>query len=746
MKKKLAVTIALVLMLSMFVNPQMGQLAFSAQKNNYIYLSYGAYDKVPADEIQRAIFFGLVPKALQGNYKNQITFKEFCSLTRSMLNKYNPKTLTEWDKTAKIAVKSSRGMLRQDAYAPLMYAAEQMGVARKLGKDIDGDIYQKKIGEPWKLFTWNYPQFPIAKQMTKYIGVKFNYEAAGYMLAITKRSWLSGNMLFDYDKASNSMLVKNKLTREDAIKAVLRLAENTKYPILTGRLPRYVDISKIGTYNKNIITDKLLNASSKLPDAAQSKLPMWRGAGNTLKGIAAHGYEDYRESDVRFLAENGYNFMRIMSSYANYSYPDYPKDVDLVNSYEFEELDRIIAWGMKYGVHISILMQDISVRNRETYVMANDKYPTPEEWTYMQNYWTALAKRYKGIPSKYISFDIMNEWNPSNKNMTDQFKTDWQKVITAIRAVDPDRLLIASFDKDVEAAQAIAQLGVAVTAHPYYPSFMTSLEWDLIKDYKYPIDPQWPMQYFPSQSFNEGNAPINITGVESGGKLSIAVGETGADATVEVYGDSQLLQAVTINCPGQFNGDAVSVNIPAGIKKLTLKKAKGWLTLNCLMFEGGGLKVTMTPHDFASYLKEEGGEVNLKINSNGTWENADGKIIDANTVYEERIKPFQEVAEKNNVGFMIDEFGPFTNCVPYDNNQVVKYAADIVGLMEQKQIPYSYCELIMGQYRTIISLDGSFVYKNADLQKLTYNYDNGMTDTFWYNKKLIDAMKAKIIN
>lgn len=133
--------------------------------------------------------------------------------------------------------------------------------------------------------------------------------------------------------------------------SLLRMLEYCRVELDENRR-EYVVLADVGTYDKSIITDELLNAPSDLPEVTQAALPSeWKGAGLSARKQMASQYLHFDESDVRFLAENGFNFGRLFFSFESLRYPDYPADVRSVNLCELCELDQLLAWCMKYGVH-----------------------------------------------------------------------------------------------------------------------------------------------------------------------------------------------------------------------------------------------------------------------------------------------------------------------------------------------------------------------------------------------------------
>lgn len=70
------------------------------------------------------------------------------------------------------------------------------------------------------------------------------------------------------------------------------------------------------------------------------------------------------EADIRTIAEAGGNFANVRVGWSSLSGPDFLAD-DMVNMAEIEYLDRIVSWGMEYGVHIQFCFTEGLAMNRE---------------------------------------------------------------------------------------------------------------------------------------------------------------------------------------------------------------------------------------------------------------------------------------------------------------------------------------------------------------------------------------------
>ena len=154
--------------------------------------------------------------------------------------------------------------------------------------------------------SWDYPLFPSWEE----IGFEWcnsNYMWGGVSTCAILISRVSGQAIYPYDFEGKSAHLQDPLTREEAICAVLRLGETD--PAILEPEGTYVQLSDVGSYDKTIITDDLLNADTNLPEVTQAQLPSdWKGVGlgsSKNEGIGA-GCTDFRETDIKFLADNDF--------------------------------------------------------------------------------------------------------------------------------------------------------------------------------------------------------------------------------------------------------------------------------------------------------------------------------------------------------------------------------------------------------------------------------------------------------
>lgn len=364
------------------------------------------------EEIERAISYGLVPEEIQGEYDTGITFRQYSQMLTHLIGIWDESRLDEWKNIIALAAESDEEMRREDGILATAYAMVLMGAdAPENFFHLDINPVMEQLDGNGDAPSWDYPLFP-SWEATGFEWCGGNYIWGGLTTCAVLISSVSGQAIYPYDVEGKSAHLQDQLTREEAICAVLRLGELS--PATLEPEGVYVQLSDVGTCDKTIITDELLSADTGLPDVTQAQLPSeWRGAGlGSSKNDGGSNFcTDFRETDIKFLADNGFNFARIFFSFSTLRFPDYPEDGRLVNENELRDLDQLIAWGMEYGVHIQIAMSfylDEGGNDKtDSSIATNDA-----QWAMVQNYWTMLARRYAGIPSRYLTFDLSNEVQP----------------------------------------------------------------------------------------------------------------------------------------------------------------------------------------------------------------------------------------------------------------------------------------------------------------------------------------------
>ena len=236
----------------------------------------------------------------------------------------------------------------------------------------------------------------------------------------------------------------------------------------------------------------------KPDDITASSIPRWRGFNFLEKFIVTRMNDPFKESDFEIMAELGFDFVRLPMSYWCWSDPDNWKEL---REKPLKEIDEAVEFGKQYGIHVSLNFHrapgySVDRSAEEPFNLWTDE-EAQEAFDY---HWGHFAQRYKGIPNKQISFNLVNEpasltidrLDPVPLNLHDKVM---RRVVKAIRDIDPHRLIIADgLWWSREPIPSLADLDVVQSTRGYEPIQIThylaswvdgAMEWPL---------PTWPLE------------------------------------------------------------------------------------------------------------------------------------------------------------------------------------------------------------------------------------------------------------
>jgi endoglucanase len=234
----------------------------------------------------------------------------------------------------------------------------------------------------------------------------------------------------------------------------------------------------------------------------QTALPRWRGF-NLEQIHSIRFLKDLPETDFQWISELGFDFIRLPLSYELWTKPG---DPSVILEEKLESIDHAVRWSDKYGQHLSL-----NFHRAPGYCCGGPPEPfnlwkDEEALQLFRNHCAFFASRYKGISSKKLSINLINESpSPSEERMTRQ---DHERVIraatAAIREIDPDRLIIADgmWGGRGEPTWELADLGIAQATRGYMPMGLTHYHasWGSESKMNFPV-PVWPgaleMDYTP---------------------------------------------------------------------------------------------------------------------------------------------------------------------------------------------------------------------------------------------------------
>lgn len=230
-------------------------------------------------------------------------------------------------------------------------------------------------------------------------------------------------------------------------------------------------------------------ASAAEPTTEQlaKKLPRWRGF-NLLEKFNAGRNQPFVEDDFRWIAGWGFDFVRLPMDYRCWTDAADPYKL---NEKVLAEIDRAVEFGRKHKVHV-----DVNLHRAPGYTVAQPPEKlslwTDEEAQKQFDFqWAQFAKRYKGIPSTQVSFDLVNE--PSNVAAQVYAKVARQAV-AAIRKEDTQRLVISDgLNWGNTPIPELADLGIAQSTRGYQPMEISHYQAPWVNGERF-AKPTWPLK------------------------------------------------------------------------------------------------------------------------------------------------------------------------------------------------------------------------------------------------------------
>ena len=352
-----------------------------------------------------------------------------------------------------------------------------------------------------------------------------------------------------------------------------------------------------------------LFAAQELPIPTAEKIPGYRGFNLLEKFVKGHGDNGpFKEADFQLISEWGFNFVRLPMDYRIWiADGDWTK----FDEKQFKEIDQAVEYGKKYNIHVCI-----NFHRAPGYTVASPPEST-NLWTDAETqricamHWAYFAKRYKDVPNKYLSFNLVNE--PGEIASADYAKVA-KMLIAAIRAEDPDRLIFSDgMQWGRNACMELLPCKVAQFTRGYSPFELTHYKASWVNGSEnWPI-PQWPVPlsvsgYLFGPSKKELRSPILIQAdMDCPMQMALHIGMVSAEAELTIWDDDQKIFSQAFH-PGPGDGPwkqsiykerwnvyqniydrDYPVELSAGTHTLRIENTAGdWLTLTQITFQTRG--------------------------------------------------------------------------------------------------------------------------------------------------------------
>lgn len=248
--------------------------------------------------------------------------------------------------------------------------------------------------------------------------------------------------------------------------------------------------------------------------AVKNILPRWKGF-NLLDLFSptpprSPGSAKTTKEDLKWMADWGFNFVRIPMAYPRYLTFDRTRDItrDEVCNFDtsvLEEVDQLIFMANEYKLHVSLNLHRgpgycINAGFHEPFNLWKDQ----EAQDAFNSHWKMWAERYKNISSDKLSFDLLNE--PAYiEDMNDQYAKKgpvpgniYRKVAEGATRViweaNPDRLVVADGNSGgSNVIPELADLNIAQSCRGYYPGLVSHYQASWVwKDPSQAPRPVWP--------------------------------------------------------------------------------------------------------------------------------------------------------------------------------------------------------------------------------------------------------------
>ena len=697
-------------------------------------------------EIQKAVKLGIVPKTMQSGYTKNVTQKELYTFLNYCIRLKTGKYNTSWLKLTNSA-SSKTAISRQTAAVVIYRAALILGTnidktqinnaiwfsGYKLNKKLVDECLKDPNISSTDIFWLSYTS--VGQTLSEW--PQYNFKQNGLLydaldFVTSQSDGISGKKIMELTD-DYRFRPRENMTKAEAIVAAYRLFNSID------EKAKYVKIEDAGL---NTIPLSLVNkTNSKLPDATNSKLPLWKGVGITNKAAAigalfSNEDKNFHENEIKFLSDNGFNFVRVFFSFSTLGYPDFPDN--MVNEVELKELDDLVGWGIKYDVHICLCMEGQPGMAKEPFpaeIMTGDFFTNAKKQDLVKRYWQMISKRYANIPNKYLSFNLMNEPEPpSDEVNTAVFKP----IVEAIWHECPNRVILA--DCTGCSCEGLAKMGVALSYHFYSPNVVCYNGMPFVKEeFPYLTEPQWPLVYLPSLLCSGSNCDtVTIEGNFNKGSIGFYADDTlkNTDTTLNITANDQTILNTKISDMEQSDGfkkiqKEYTADFPEGTTKLEIK-VNGWLRYGRIQIKQSGKKdINMYPHDLFETDFNAISPVIL-VHDDGTYENNNSPKmnVDWNYLFQKVIKEHLDVAKTNNVGLLIGEFAPFGRPLP--KSTLLNYMDTILSGLNSSNLPWCNGGFIGSGYLasfapyskdyTFTKVPDSDLYVNQDLLSVYKKY------------------------
>lgn len=241
-------------------------------------------------------------------------------------------------------------------------------------------------------------------------------------------------------------------------------------------------------------------------DIDARRIPRWRGF--NLQGrfpMPSRPYDGraYDEFDFVIMADWGFDFARLPLAYWAWGSKD---DWSVIREEPLKEIDRAIDLGRQHGIHINLNFHRIPgycINGRELEpadLFSGTRAERDKALAAAVFHWKAFARRYKGIPNRRLSFDLINE-PPKMRSYEGYLEERYVEIVRAlvggIREESPNRLIFADgMNIGQLPVVGIVDMGLVQSTRGYQPKAVShyTATWVPRDEFETMNVPTWPLK------------------------------------------------------------------------------------------------------------------------------------------------------------------------------------------------------------------------------------------------------------
>ncbi len=443
-----------------------------------------------------------------------------------------------------------------------------------------------------------------------------------------------------------------------------------------------------------LFVSSILNGA-ELETPTASHLPRWRGFNLLEKFMKQSGPQPFREKDFQLISKLGFNFVRLPMDYRIWAMDEKGEQF---KEKELLEIDQAVEWGKQYGIHVCLNFHRAPGFTVAKPAEPKNLWTDPEIQEVCAKHWGMFAQRYRGIPNDRLSFNLFNEPNGISAA---QYLPVVKKIVAAIRAEDPERLIISDgLDWGTKPIPELKELGLAQATRGYRPMNVTHYQASWVNTQGQAF-PQWPQPMrvpgtLLAPEKKEGSYPLVIEGTFSKPMtLRFKVGAVSHFAQLILMANGKKVFEREFRLgPGKgewqrsdwvekykiyqgYYGTTDTVVIPEGTTRLEFRVARGdWLELSEISLEREGEKP-----EIAAFMPAYGEKPPLLVFN---AERPPGNRFqlpaeDRDWLWKTGFLPWKNL-EGQGVGVMVGEWGCY-NKTPHD--VVLRWAEDHLQLWKE---------------------------------------------------------------